>query len=190
MVEPPSDRTLLAQYGEGDDTAAREIYERYYHRLLGLLRKKMSGRLNELEDSSDLVQSILCGVLRKGRDGAIDLSDASSLWPLLAAATLNKLRDRARYWNRQRRDATRAQSLDDIEELARHEASPEDVTMLEETMRQLLDQFNERRQRILELLLEGHGVSEVANAVGTSERTVYTTRIAAAEVLRQIMADV
>jgi len=189
MVEPPSDRALLAQYSAGDDEAARAIFERYYHRLIGLLRAKMTGRLGELEDSSDLVQSILVGVLRKGRDGAIDLSDATSLWPLLAAATMNKIRDRARFWNRQRRDAGRAQALDAQGDFAGHEPSVEDLNILEETMHQLLQQFSERRRRILELLFEGYGTGEVAAAVGTSERTVYTTRLAAAEVLHQLMEE-
>ena len=54
---------------------------------------------------------------------------------------------------------------------------------------QLLQAFPPRRKRILELLLEGRAACDVAQLVQVSERTVYTTRQAAGDLLRQFLAD-
>ena len=59
--------------------------------------------------------------------------------------------------------------------------------MLNETIKELFGQFSERRQAVLSLLLQDYGVSEVAKQIGVSDGTVYNTRMAAAEVLRELI---
>ena len=51
----------------------------------------------------------------------------------------------------------------------------------------LLAPFSERRRRIIELILAGQPVNRIAAEVGTSERTVFNTRQAAAKILEQIL---
>ena len=50
-----------------------------------------------------------------------------------------------------------------------------------------MEPFSERRRQIIKLILEGHGVGEIAREVGTTERTVYSTRLAAGKILEQVL---
>ena len=55
--------------------------------------------------------------------------------------------------------------------------------VLEDLVQRLLEPFSDRRRRILEGILAGQPVNQIALQVGTSERTVFNTRLAAARIL-------
>ena len=67
--------------------------------------------------------------------------------------------------------------------------SPQDVAAVKELVDRLLEPFSPRRRRIIELILEGQGVGQIAQQVGATERTVYNTRRAAAKILEQVLAS-
>lgn len=185
--EPLGDDQLLAAYRNGDETAATVLFERYYARLVGLARKKMGGLLRDVEESSDLAQSVFQSVFLRGRDCQIQIGPQDSLWPLLVTITLNKIRNRAKYWGRKRRDRRREVPLEDRDPLETGPL-PEDAARLNDLVEQLLEPFNQRRRTIIEYLLQELPVAEIAHRVGTSERTIYKTRQAAMGILQQVVA--
>jgi RNA polymerase sigma factor (sigma-70 family) len=189
VSESLPDEALIREYREGDEEAARRLFERCYVRLIELIRRQLGWRLKEVEGSTDIAQSVMRSFFGRARDDQVRFGPEDSLWPLLVTITLNKIRNRAKFWQRDRRDRSRQVTLAEHNDPLENDPSPQDAAMLAELIKQLLEPFPERRRKIIELLLEGHGVGEIAGMVGTTERTVYNTRMAAAKILEQLVAQ-
>lgn len=188
MAEIQTDEQLLAAYRAGDEVAATTLFERYYQRLLGLIRRQSSWRLKQAEGSMDVAQSVLRSFFGQLRGERIEVMEDQSLWPLLVTIALNKVRNRGKFWQRARRDLARAQSLDGQRDPLETGPSPGDVAALSDLVERLLEPFSDRRRRIIEQILAGHAVREIAAEVGATERTVFNTRVAAAKILEQVLA--
>jgi len=189
VSQPKLDDDLLRAFKAGDDAAGEALFERYFDRLTRLVRSKMGWRLKRVEGSSDVAQSVMRTVFRRSRSDADIHTDAEgSLWPLLAAIAVNKLCNRAKYWQRQRRDQRREVALDETFDSLERGPTPEDVAELEDLIEHLLEPFPERRRRILQLVLQDRPTQEIAEAVQVSQRTVYATRQAAGELLTRLLA--
>jgi len=189
MPDERVDRELLSAYRGGDEQAAETLFVRYYERLVAKTRRSLGMALAKVEDPSDIAQSVFRSVFRRSKEKQIDVDQGEELWPLLAAVAVNKVRSRARHWQRERRDyrrnVERVETFDPLEQ----GPSPQDILETSELVSGLLEQFSPTRRRILELMLQGYKGREIAEQVGVSERTVYSTRKAAAEVLRKLDKD-
>jgi RNA polymerase sigma factor (sigma-70 family) len=81
----------LQQLKRGDADAARRLWELYYHRLIGLARKKLRGSPRRAMDEDDVVQSAFKSFCRRAQEGRFpNLQDRDSLWTLLALITARK----------------------------------------------------------------------------------------------------
>jgi len=182
------DEQLWDAYRDGDENAAAVLFERYHTRVMGLARRKMGGILRETEDPSDLVQSVFRSVFLRGRDCQIQIGPRDSLWPLLATVTVNKSRNLAKHWGRQCRDPRRRIPLEGRDP-SEPGLQPDDAICLQEAKEQLLAPFSRRRREIIEDLLAGESVAEIARRRRTSETTIYNTRQAAIQVIERMQAD-
>lgn len=181
------DDELLAAYRAGNEDAASALFERYYARLLKLIRQQMGWRLKEVDSSADVAQSALQSFFVQLKDGRIEVSAGKTLWPLLVTITLNKVRNRGKFWERQRRDPSRRVPLSQGSDPLVRGPTPEDAAVLQELIERLLAPFSGRRRRIVQLILEGCSIGEIAEQVGTTERTIYSTRQAAAKILDRVL---
>ena len=66
------------------------------------------------------------------------------------------------------------------------EPSPEEATALEETMKALAAQLDERERVVLEMSLQGHSVEEISEKIGRTTRTVYRTLDKIRELLEEM----
>jgi DNA-directed RNA polymerase specialized sigma24 family protein len=189
VVESLSDEQLLSAYRGGDEEAATALFERYYQRLLILIRRQSGWRLKQAEGSMDVAQSVLRSFFGQLRQARIEVGEDQSLWPLLVTITLNKVRNRGKFWQRARRDPARAQPLDGDRDPLESGPSPADVAALGDLVERLLEPFSDRRRRIIELILAGQPVRQIAADVGATERTVFNTRMAAAKILEQVLSE-
>ena len=81
----------LERLREGDQAAARQLWERYFHRLVGLARVKLRGGAGRADDAEDVVLSALASFCdRAGKGQFPQLLDSDGLWPLLAVITARK----------------------------------------------------------------------------------------------------
>ncbi len=190
MAESYTDEQLLAAYRAGDQEAATALFERYYKRLLDLIRRQSGWRLKQAEGSMDVAQSVLRSFFGQLRQERVAVGIDESLWPLLVTIALNKVRNRGKFWQRARRDPGRVQPLDVQHDPLETGPSPDDVAALGDLVERLLEPFSDRRRRIIELILAGQPVRQIATDVGATERTVFNTRMAAAKILEQVLADV
>ena len=91
---------LLERYRQGDDTAAEELFSRYFRRLTLLARSRLSPRLARRTDPEDVVMSVYRSFFIDARAGRFTLSRGGDLWRLLAAITKHKLLRQARHHGR------------------------------------------------------------------------------------------
>ena len=187
-TEPLADDALLEAYRQGNEAAAEVLFQRYYVRLVNLTRSQMGGMLCHLEDSADVAQSVFQSVFMRGRAHQIELGPQDNLWPLLVTITVNKIRNRVKYWTRQRRDRRRHIPLEDRDPLETG-PTPEDALRLQELIAELREPFGQRRQAAIDGLLNGLSVAEIAAQTGMAERTVYKTRQAVKEILERLAAE-
>lgn len=186
MSAGQGDDKLIEAYRAGDQQAADLLFERYYGRLIALVRKQMGWRLHQKEPSSDVALSVMFSVFRRVTDRQVRIPEDGTLWPLLASIALNKIRNKAKFWDRERREQRREVTIDELK-VIESGPSPDEVAAVEELVKDLLAQFSERRRAVLSLMLQDYGVSEIARELNISERTVLNTRRAAADALKRTL---
>ena len=131
---------------DGDGAAVDRLLARFLPRLHAYVRVNMGEGLRRREASIDVVQSVCREVLEE-RDRFEFRGEGAFLSWLLTAA-MNKLRERARFFGRQRRDARREQSLPAAGVYqglspSREAMGQEEIERLEHALRALPDDYRE-----------------------------------------------
>src|SRR5512143_2204624 len=144
MAEEAFDE-LMRRLRSGDGDAARDVFQRYSHRLIGLARSRLGTLMRQKVDPEDVVQSVFKSFFVRQADGRMDLEDWNGLWAMLTVITLRKCGHRVEYYRAAcrdvRREADRSPSPDESgaawEAVAR-EPTPSEAALLSETLEQLL----------------------------------------------------
>jgi hypothetical protein len=114
MEQPPSQPDLAELLRRGDPAAGALLLQRYAERLIALARQHLDNRLRGKVDPEDVEQSVLRNFFRRHAEGEWDITDESSLWPLLVRITLRKCHRRLEHFLATRRDVRReAESAED-----------------------------------------------------------------------------
>lgn len=183
MEVPEHDPTPRAV--AGDVTARHELLERHMGSLRSYIRVRLGRRLRSKETSQDLTQSVCRQVLENFERFDYRGEDSFRHW-LLGQAE-NKIRDRQRFWHRNKRDQDREEGnavaleaggvrgaapsgLQDMATPSRHVAGREELQRLEETFAELPEDF---RTVIHLARMEGLSHKEISERMG---KTVSATR--------------
>jgi DNA-directed RNA polymerase specialized sigma24 family protein len=172
----------IGQLKEGDQAAAQQLWERYFHRLVGLARKKLRGTKRQAADEEDVALSAFDSFCRGAENGRFpQLDDRDNLWQLLVLLTARKAwhlrRDEARL-KRARVVAwadTPAANQEEcgIEQLVGQEPSPEFAARLAEEYQLLLGRLSDRElESIAVWKMEGYTNEEIAAKLDCSLRSV------------------
>ena len=174
---------LLDRLKQGDETAAGELLDRYASRLIALAMSRIHGRLQRRIDPEDIVQSALGSFFRRAGDGCYQVADGDDLWPLLATITINKLRKQIDFHHAGKRTLDAEESISSggsivafLPAALAHDPEHEDQILLTEELDTVLNQLEPVHQDIVTLILAGESVSEVAEQVNRTERTVRRVR--------------
>ena len=167
------------RYRTGDDTAAEELFARYFDRLTLLARSRLSPRIARRTDPEDIVLSVYRSFFIDARAGRFTLSRGGDLWRLLATITKHKLLRQARYHGAERRSVDLESTLDRDEAgccfIRGREPTPEDAVALADELEWILSRLDPFGRRVLELRMQGEQLSEIADDTERSERTVRRT---------------
>jgi DNA-directed RNA polymerase specialized sigma24 family protein len=174
---PASDsfQEMLARLRESDADAAREVFERFFTRVVSLARSNLDRRLAGKVDAESVAGSVLATFFRRSAGGEFSLSEWTELWRLLATITVRKCLNRARAFRNQGRDVGREIGLEDVY-LLDHEPSPEEEIIVRDLLEKLLRSCTADERAVIERSLQGQSVKEVVEATGLSERTVVRIR--------------
>lgn len=182
--QPATDATevqLLERWKNGDESAAKEIVERYVTRLIALARTRLSAKLRRRVDPEDVVQSAYRSFFRHAADDRYVLDRSGDLWRLLAAIVMNKLHGQVEFHTAQKRSIRmeESQASPGADNASFINPAPfakqptvSEVLGVNEELQRTMHDLPENHQKILEMRLQGHNVPEIAEEIGRSERTV------------------
>jgi DNA-directed RNA polymerase specialized sigma24 family protein len=149
VSEPEAFRDLVARARGGDQAAAAELIRQLEPELRRAVRVRLGDpRLRRVVDSVDICQSVLANFFIRVRLGEFDLGRPEQMLHLLLVMARNKVQDRVRHLQAQKRDQRRQGQADvDLDALAGCAAQPGSIVAwrdLLEVVRRLLT--DEERQ--------------------------------------------
>src|SRR5438105_3121282 len=101
--EPARWQSLIDGLRRGDQRAAQDFWDQFGHLLQQLADKHLARGMRRRIGPEDVAQSACRTFLRRARIGEFQLPDSESLWRLLCAITLTKVREQTRFHLRKRR---------------------------------------------------------------------------------------
>lgn len=182
LPDDAAERERIARAARGDDAAVEELLGAHLDGLRGYVRLRMGRVLRTREESADLVQSV-CREVLADLDG-FEYRGHAAFRDWLFTCAEHKLRDRARFWARDRRDAAREQPLAgfDDDELAtldglssllspsRDAVAAEELAGLETAFAKLEPDY---REVILLARVVGLSHAEIAQRMGRTESATW-----------------
>jgi RNA polymerase sigma factor (sigma-70 family) len=177
---PGSVTRLLRQLQAGTpaerEEAATAIVQRYFTRLEGLVRRRLSPRLRARVDAEDLALMTFQSFCLRMAGGKFKLDDRDDFWRLLVKMAANKTRREAAAQSAQKRDARRESSVEDEGFLSQlldpRTPSPEETAVMVEEMSRLLDRLPDDIRIIAVWKFEGYTNEEIAAKRGYTVRTI------------------
>jgi RNA polymerase sigma-70 factor (ECF subfamily) len=178
QADPPresvSDRSLLRRLQRGQADASTELYLRYAERLLKLAASQSSHELAQRVDPEDIVQSVFRTFFRRASLGEYTVPDGEEIWKLLLVIGLNKIRGTGAFHRAAKRDVRRTDGGESFDRVIESEPGRDEtaLSVLRMVVEDLLVDLPEAHRRVIELRIEGHEVTGIADAVRRSKRTV------------------
>ncbi|MBN9121330.1 MAG: RNA polymerase subunit sigma-24 [Planctomycetes bacterium] len=187
---------LMDELRRGEPDAAREVFDRFARRLVGLAASRLPGFVRASTDPEDVAQSVLRTFFRRHGAGEFRPEHWDALWALLAVLTVRKCGHKVEHLLAARRDVRRevrpggpsAGSAPSWEPADRA-PTPEEAVLLEETLDRVLAGLTERERPVVLLRLQGHEVAEIARQIPCSERTVHRVLAGVRDRLEALSAD-
>ena len=178
----------------GEAAAAEPLWERYFARLVGLARRKLSASSQRLADEEDVALSAFKSLCQGAVAGRFPrLTDRDDLWPLLVVLTARKSVDLLRSEGRAKRGgahdqserAARVTTADELQSAVSQEPTPEFAALMNDYCDWLLSQLDPGPREVALLKLEGCTNQETAERLGCGIRTV-ERRL---ELIRRVWAE-
>lgn len=163
----------IALLREGDEEAAARLWERFMHRLRGLVRTRIQGAAYDEEDVALSAFDVFCRGLADGRYP--ELAGRDQLWQILATITLRKARDRFKAETSLKRGGAApadAAALD-LDDVADTTCGPDVEALMADQCRHLLGLLqNERLEQVVLWRLDGYTNEEIAANLGLTRWSV------------------
>ena len=172
---------LIDQCRQGDQVASQELFDRYVSRLIAMVHRRMSSRLNRKVDAEDIVQSAFRSFFVGVDRDKFTFEQSGDLWRLLVVISLNKLRRRVAYHRAAKRGMDHEQSVAMSADQSRQaicfeaaatEPLPDAAVSVMDEFDQLTADLEPLQIDILKLRMHGYEMTEIAERVDRSERTV------------------
>lgn len=176
----------MTNLAQGDDTAAREIWGKYFDKLVRLASRKLNASNRRMADEEDVALSAMhsfCKGLSAGRYEW--LADRDDMWKLLVTITARKAYAQIRGERAQKRGGGKVrgesvfmgkkgdEDFAGIGEVLGEAPTPEFASMVAEECRQRLEELGDDSLRQIAVLkMEGYTNEEIAERMDCALRTV------------------
>jgi RNA polymerase sigma-70 factor, ECF subfamily len=165
----------------GDPEIIEQFVAKYGHSLEKVADNNIATQMGRRFGGDDVMQSVCRTFLRRVEVGQFELDDSESLWRLLCAITLTKVREKARYHMRKKRslgqEARASGDADDDRGGAMFDMQAPDPTPsiqieFADTFEHLIAQLDDEERVVVDMKLQQKSNAEIADKLGSSERTV------------------
>jgi DNA-directed RNA polymerase specialized sigma24 family protein len=169
----------IHQLPAGDQAAIQKLWERYFPRLVGLVRKRLMGAPRAAADEEDVALSAFNSFFRRAQEGRFPkLTDRQDLWQLLVLIATRKASNLAKY--ERRRPVIQLTGGDGSSEapnpflnLISREPDPESAARVAEEYKRLLALLPDDSLRtVAEWKLEGYTNEQIAAKLERALSTV------------------
>jgi|688.fasta_scaffold172004_2 RNA polymerase sigma factor (sigma-70 family) len=182
MSPQPNDSfiNLMGGLNQGDQDAARQVYERYSQRLVALASQRLDKRLGAKVDPESVMQSVMQSFFDGQAKDEYVIDSWAALYGLLSKVTVRKALNRNRlHRQRKRNDRLDAQgnerpapvAFEDFQAACR-EPGPAQLAELRDLIESGLGKLNPTDRKIIESFLDTGSSEETALLFGVSTRTV------------------
>jgi RNA polymerase sigma factor (sigma-70 family) len=170
---------LIKGLRKGETGAVRQFCEQYGPLLQDLAGRHLPPGLERRVGKEDVAQSACRTFLRRIHLGEFQLADSDSLWRLLCAITLSKVREQTRFHMAQKRDMQQEQPLAGkgrtsragVHGLAAPGPTPAEAAEFADQFQHLITSLDQEEQQVLDWKLQDCTNEQVAEHMGCSERT-------------------
>lgn len=181
----------LQKLAAGDDRVVAEFLEAYGPPLERIAGDRMSPALARRVGTDDVLQSVCRTFFRRAQSGEFTLPDRDSLWRLLCAITLNKVRRQARVHGAVRRGGLRDTVGEAGDRAAgqapSREVPPDQALVFADQLAFLIESLGETEGRLLQLKMDGHSHAEIAERLNCTERTVGRLLVRCQQRLKELL---
>jgi RNA polymerase sigma-70 factor (ECF subfamily) len=177
MPPSPEEQVLIDLWRQGDEDAARQIFDRYVGRLLQLARRHLSQRLASRVDPEDIVQSVFRTFFGRLKEGQFAFDGQDDLCKLLVRITIHKTLRQVAFHKAAKRDPCQETDQgqhhrDQLFTLLDREPTPEATVAFLDQLEHLLEGLRPEERRILELRLRGYSNEEITRELGLYDRKI------------------
>lgn len=181
------ERTLLMGEGsvtrwldllqQGECEAVQVLWERYFHRMVALARKKLQHSPRRVADEEDVALSAFDSFCRHAENGRFpQLFDRDSLWRILVVMTARKASHLMRDQTRQKRgggnQAAEPEAFS-LDQMLSREPTPELAAQMAEEYAHLLKILaDEELASVAIARMEGYTVEEIAEKLSYAPRSI------------------
>ena len=152
---------LLKRIQDGDEAAATELFDQYVGRMIALAGSRLSAAMKRRVAAEDIVQSACRSFFRNAAAEKFEVQQPGQLWGLLAAITINKVRDQAKFHTAQKRNLSAEMSVNAsrscygiMPSTLVQEPTTEEVVELREQLSRVLNSMPPLKRSIFELYLQ------------------------------------
>jgi RNA polymerase sigma-70 factor (ECF subfamily) len=164
---------------EGDPRVVRDFCLQHGAMLERLANRHLAHGMRRRVEPEDVVQSVCRTFLRRVKEGEFQLPDAESLWRLLCAITLSKVREQTRFHLRQRRSLAQETPLADDDGSSNpgfvvvdRGLPPDEQVAFADQFEKLLASLDDEERQLVDLRLQQLDNDQIAARLGCSQRTV------------------
>ena len=177
MSETPSGRTLVDRWREGDEDAARQLFDTYVERLVALARRRISQRLVSRLDPEDIVQSVFRTFFGRVRAGQFQLEEKEDICKLLMRITVHKTLRQVAFHKAAKRDPGQEtgqseHSAEMLMELLDREPTPDAEAAFIDQLETFLGTLRPEERTILEMRMQGYSNEEIAKKLDIYDRKI------------------
>jgi DNA-directed RNA polymerase specialized sigma24 family protein len=186
MSDQGSITQWISDLRAGRSSAAAGLWQRYYHRLVGLAGKKLRDAPRRVADEEDVVLQAFHSFCRGAEDGRFPrLEDRDDLWQILVMLTARKAADQLKQQFRAKRgggqvrgDSVFIDRFDNeeragIDQVVGSEPTPEFALRVADECRRLLQKLGDDTLCAVAVAkMEGYSNDEIAQRLGVQTRTI------------------
>jgi DNA-directed RNA polymerase specialized sigma24 family protein len=186
MSDSGSITQWIGDLRDGRPSAAAGLWQRYYHRLVGLARKKLRDAPRRMADEEDVVLQAFHSFCRGAEDGRFPrLEDRDDLWQILVMLTARKAADQLKQQFRAKRgggqvrgdsvfiDRFDSKERAGIDQVVGSEPTPEFAVRVADECRRLLETLGDDTLcDVAVAKMEGYTNDEIAQRLGVQTRTI------------------
>ena len=155
-----------------NEDSLNRIFSEYLPKVVRLAEYNIAPGMKHRIEADDIGATVFRTVFRRISEGKFRFEDEESFWKQLVVITLNRLANKVRDGNAQKRGGGKTKlSIEDLIAIA-SDPDPSHAAALSEVISIIADQLDETGRRILELRMAEYTYVEISEELGVTPKTV------------------